>query len=236
MITLALDTATRDTAVALLDGARCLARACEPSRSHSRTLLPMIDRLLAEAGLRREQIEGVAVGIGPGSFTGVRIGLTVAKTLAYAGGLRLAGVSSLRALAENGRDLAPLVCPAIDALKDEVYGACYRFDADPPAELDAPDARAPRAWAGSLANRGDGLVVLGSGLERYREVFAEALGAGLVDPPPEAHKMDAAALGRLALTRLEQGPHDDPATLEPMYCRLSEAELARKRRVSDANR
>lgn len=230
MITLALDTATRDTAVALLDGERLLAEAREPSRSHSKTLLPIIDRLVGEAGLEREQLEGLAVGAGPGSFTGVRIGLTVAKTLAYAGGLSLVGVSTLRALAENGRGLAEVVCPAIDALKGEVYAACYRLDGAGQIELDPPAARAPEAWAASLAANHKRFLVLGSGFTRYRQVFEDVLGSGLIEPEGgDVHRMSAASLGRLARPRLEQGPHDDPATLEPTYCRLSEAELARRR-------
>jgi len=230
---LALDTATRDTSVALLDGERTLAELCQPARSHSRTLLPLIDRLLTEAGLSREQLEGVAVGVGPGSFTGVRIGLTVAKALAFAGRLHLVGVSSLRALAENGRGLAEVVCPAIDALKDEVYAASYRFAPGRESQLEPPEARSPQRWAASLAAEHERLVVVGSGFARYREVFTAALGAGLVvSDDPSAHRMSAAALGRLAHPRLEQGPYDDPRELEPTYCRLSEAELARKRRRS----
>lgn len=231
MITLALDTATRDTAVALLDGDRLLAEACEPARSHSKTLLPMIERLLGQAGLEGEQLEGLAVGIGPGSFTGVRIGLTVAKALAHANGLRLVGVSTLRALAENGRGLAEVICPAVDALKDEVYSARYRLAGDDEAELDPPDARDPRAWAESLAATGQRLVILGSGFARYRQVFEDALGPDLLLPDEEGlNRLSAASLGRLARQQLERGPHADPATLEPTYCRLSEAELARRRR------
>lgn len=233
MITLALDTATRDTAVALLDGERLLAEACEPARSHSKTLLPIIDRLLGEAGLEREQLQGLAVGVGPGSFTGVRIGLTVAKSLAHAAGLHLVGVSTLRALAENGRGLAEVVCPAVDALKDEVYSARYQLGTAGPTELDPPDARAPRTWAEALAATGERLAILGSGFTRYRQVFEDVLGPKLVLPgQDQAHRLSAANLGRLALRRLEQGPHDDPVTLEPTYCRLSEAELARRRRKS----
>jgi tRNA threonylcarbamoyladenosine biosynthesis protein TsaB len=217
----------------LLDGDRILAETCQPARSHSQTLLPIITDLLAEAGLEREQLEGLAVGIGPGSFTGVRIGLTMAKALAYAGGLGLVGVSSLQALAENGRGLAPVVCPAIDALKDEVYSACYRFDASGLTELEPPAARAPQPWAAALAAAHERLVVLGSGFERYQSIFEGALGEHLLVPDaPIAHRMSAGALGRLARPRLEQGPHDDPRVLEPSYCRLPEAELARKKRQS----
>ncbi len=231
VIILAFDTATRRTAVALLDGERLLAECSQPAGSHSKTLLFAVDELLRSCGVERGRLEGVAVGIGPGSFTGVRIGLTVAKTLAFARDVPLAGVSSLRALAENGVGLGDQVCPALDALKSEVYCARYAAEGgglDRLVEVEPADARDPRAWAAKLAGEAGTRVLLGSGLERYRTLFDIALGDRLVVPGrPELHRISAAALGRLAMERFVRGEADDPRSLEPMYCRLSEAELAR---------
>ncbi|HSA23961.1 MAG TPA: tRNA (adenosine(37)-N6)-threonylcarbamoyltransferase complex dimerization subunit type 1 TsaB, partial [Myxococcota bacterium] len=148
-----------------------------------------------------------------------------AKLLAFARGLPLLGVSSLRALAENGRGLpAAEVCPALDALKGEVFSA--RFDLPGLAALEPEGARAPADWARALAAAPVRRVFLGSGAERFRELLASALGAqALVPTEPELHRVSAAALGRLALARLARGERDDPEALEPLYCRLSEAEL-----------
>jgi tRNA threonylcarbamoyladenosine biosynthesis protein TsaB len=228
VLLLALDTSTSFTAVALLSGARPLAERQLSSGGHSRSLLLLVDELLAEAGRTRGELEGVAVGMGPGSFTGVRIGLSVAKTLAFARGLPLLGISSLRALAENGRELpADEVCPALDALKGEVFSARYRLPSLEPLEPEG--ARAPADWARALASTSARRAFLGSGAERFREVLTAALGERAVLPAePGLHRVSAVALGRLALARWERGERDDPQTLEPLYCRLSEAELGHR--------
>ncbi|MBW1870999.1 MAG: tRNA (adenosine(37)-N6)-threonylcarbamoyltransferase complex dimerization subunit type 1 TsaB, partial [Deltaproteobacteria bacterium] len=103
MIILALDTATPVTSVALLDDNQLLGQVSEPSKNHSRTLLIAIDRLVSQLGLARHDLGAIAVGLGPGSFTGIRVGLTLAKSLSFALRIPLAGVSTLRALAENGK-------------------------------------------------------------------------------------------------------------------------------------
>lgn len=224
---LALDTATRDSAVALLCGDQVLAEIREPAASHSRSLLPLIDRLLRGAGLEIRQVEAIGVGVGPGSFTGLRIGLSVAKTLAFGLRIPLAGVSSLRALAENGAGLGDWVCPALDALKGEVFSASYRVAQGRMDQVEPAAARDPEAWSLALGLQSGTRVVLGSGLLRYREQFESGLGPRLVVPAePDAHRIRASALGRLAWQRLASGDSDDARTLEPLYCRLSEAELA----------
>ena len=219
--------------MALLDAGEVLAEHDEPSRNHSRTLLPAIDRLLGRRGLGPADLEAVAVGIGPGSFTGVRVGLALAKTIAFGLGLPLAGVSTLRALANNarvsGRAAAGVrVCPVLDALKAEVYCTGYRQGPHGLEAIEEEAARDPRTWAEHLA-AGDGdCLLLGTGAQRYREVFAEVLGDRAAIPADEGvHRVRAAGVGALAMERLQRGVHDDPRTLEPNYCRLSEAELAR---------
>lgn len=234
MRSLALDTATATSAVALLDGDRCLGERQVEAGGHSRGLLALIEELLGEVGWARRELQAVVVGVGPGSFTGVRIGLTVAKTLAYAGGLRLLGVSSLRALAENGRALAAdELCPALDALKGEVFSARLRG-----AEvLEPEDARAPAAWARGLAAAPARRVFLGSGALRYRELLLELMGEQAIIPDtPGLHRISAAALGRLGAPRLERGERHDPRSLEPLYCRLSEAELGLRRTQPENSR
>jgi tRNA threonylcarbamoyladenosine biosynthesis protein TsaB len=236
---LALDTATAVTSVALLTNQRALCSRLEPSKSHSTTLLPLIDTLLAQAGWGRRAIEAVAVGIGPGSFTGVRIGLTVAKTLAYALAIPLVGISSLRALAENALALPNVdeleVCPILDALKNEIYSARFTFvrssaTATRTAVLDAEAAVQPAQFAKRLAEGTARVLLLGNGLTRYRDIFTTALGNRAVIPDDmQLHQIQAAALGSLAFQRLAVNDTDSPHHLEPLYCRLSEAELARLR-------
>ena len=101
MLLLALDTATARTAVSLLERDQVIAELSEPSRTHSGSLLPLIGRLLQEQRVERTKLGAIAVGIGPGSFTGVRVGLATAKTLSFALEIPLVGVSTLRAMADR---------------------------------------------------------------------------------------------------------------------------------------
>ncbi len=230
MILLALDTATPVTAVALLEDEKLLGESCQPARSHSVTLLPAVDRLLSDNSISRDRLGAIAVGVGPGSFTGVRVGLALAKTMAFALGIDLAGVSTLGALARNGRrGETDWVCPCLDALKKEVYGARYRPDGSLEESEAAHD---PSEWAGRLGQAGGRCLLLGTGALRYREVFLEVLGERASIPDDEdSHRVSAAAVGLLGLERLERGERDDPRTLEPSYCRLSEAELAKLKKT-----
>lgn len=224
MILLALDTATPVTAVALLEADKVLGQEFQPAKNHSVTLLPAIDHLMQAHNIAREDLGAVAAGIGPGSFTGVRVGLTLAKSLAFALKIDLVGVSTLEALAYNGRGgEADWICPCLDALKKEVYGARYRIDGSGEEEAAAHD---PREWAEHLAKAGGRCLLLGTGVLRYQDIFEDVLGKKAVIQE-DKHQISAAEVGLLGLERLRRGEKDDPRTLEPMYCRLSEAELAR---------
>ncbi|MBW2701997.1 MAG: tRNA (adenosine(37)-N6)-threonylcarbamoyltransferase complex dimerization subunit type 1 TsaB [Deltaproteobacteria bacterium] len=239
MVVLGLDTATPMTAVALIDGEEVLAKEQVSDRRHSVNLLPAMDRALKQAGMGRGDLDGVAVGIGPGSFTGIRIGLAVAKTLAFVLDKPLLGVSSLKALAYGAKTQPEVadwleeeecqLCVAQDALKGEVFSARFRWRSSGGLEtLQAEGARDPSTWAKELLELPeDGpFVVLGSGAERYAVMFHQTLESKIRIPREAvAHVVDAAAVAKLGLERLLAGESDDPMSLEPMYCRLSEAEL-----------
>ena len=239
MLVLGLDTATPVTVVALVDGERVLAREQVPDRRHSVNLLPAMDRVLKQAGVGRGELEGVAVGIGPGSFTGIRIGLAVAKTLAFVLDKPLVGVSSLEALAYGSTTQPELadwlekeecqLCVAQDALKGEVFSARFRLRPSGGLEtLQGEGARDPSTWAKELLQLPEGglFVVLGSGAERYAVMFHQTLESRIrIAREAATHALDAAAVAKLGLERLSAGESDDPMCLEPMYCRLSEAEL-----------
>ena len=129
MIVLALDTATRAPSVAVVDGETVLAESSlAPGETHSRTLLPLVKTLLDGAGLTFPELDLLAVGTGPGSFTGLRIGLAAAKGLAWAAGKPLVGVPTLDALALAWSGGEETVCTLIDARKGQLYAALYDLD------------------------------------------------------------------------------------------------------------
>lgn len=181
MIVLGIETATAACGVALVGADGLLGTIQIAARLvHSERLVPMIDALFAESGVRRTDLQGVAVSQGPGSFTGLRIGVTTAKAIALALGLPVVGVPTLAALAANAGPAAGLVWPAIVAKRDEVYGAVYA-GGEEPRPLGEPWACPPdellaRAAAVSAANGAKDAAVWLVGDAYLR--FAAAVGPG----------------------------------------------------------
>lgn len=126
MTVLAFDTATETLAVAAARDGDWVAHSCNTGLKHAALLAPLIERVTAKLGIRVADVDLVAVGIGPGSFTGVRIGVATAKGIAGAGRARLAGICGLDAMAWDQRHAGGLVVPLIDARKQRFYAACYR--------------------------------------------------------------------------------------------------------------
>ena len=223
MIVLGLDTATPRTAVALelADGdAREAVHDPEPGDrpGHATRLLPLAAGLLRESGLSFADVGRIAVGLGPGTFTGLRIGVATARALAQASGAPLAGVSSLQALAEPID--APAVLAVLDARRGEAFVAGFEGGREvlPPAAL-GPDALArlgpppgSRAWLAA----GDGAV-------RFRDALERAGATVLPDIDP-AHRITATAVCRLGRAA---GPTSRDA-LVPVYVRAPDATIPRR--------
>jgi len=192
---------------------------------HGHRLPAALTELLAEAGLALSAVEGYAVGLGPGSFTGLRIGLATWKGLAYAARRPIAGVSSLAAMALAAAPRAPagaLLVPLLDAKKHEVYAGFYRASAAG-VEAVSPEAALPAAALAERLAGEAGAIVFGPGREAYPEALA-ALGA--LPGEPVTHP-GAVELAALAAPRLLGAAFDPQAlfALEPHYVRASEAEM-----------
>jgi tRNA threonylcarbamoyladenosine biosynthesis protein TsaB len=231
---LAFDTSSSLTAVALLEDGKLLAQEAEPSQDkHAQTLLPRIQICLSRAGRALADVDLFAVGIGPGSFTGVRVGLATAKGFVLATQKPLRGVVSLAALSRaalahlNAPTSAPLIAPVLDAFKGEVFAALYEPTADGALRsLAEPWNAEPEAAATRLKELAAGrpLYILGSGCRRYTEAMQLLLGDHTALPTeldaPDAYHVGLQALHDLA----HEGPHD-PARLLPLYVRDSDAQL-----------
>jgi len=207
-----------------------LAEDAEPaSRSHVGSLPALVERVLARAGLGVADVEGLAVSIGPGSFTGLRIGLGFAKGVAFAGGLPLAAVSTLEALAEvAGGAPGDPVCAALDARKREVYAALFRVGGTGSVERVTDDlALAPEALAARLP---PGTLLVGDAAEAYPDAF----GSGLVSRPFATYHPRGGVVARLGTRLLAAGANAELGPVEPVYVRAPEAELARSSAVGPA--
>ena len=236
MLVLAFDTATLSGSVALVgpDGV-IVEMSVHSKATHSERLLPAIHAVLAAADLRIADVEGFATGLGPGSFTGLRIALSTAKGLALGTGRPLVGVPTLDALAANMAP-APLLCPMLDARKGEVFAAIYRsapdgalaketreLSIDPERLMDEP----------ILQREAGPVTVLGSGARLYADRIRRKLGGRAVFAPPERDYPRAAVVGRLGREELLAGRAHDPGRLAPRYVRASDAEIARARRLRE---
>lgn len=218
MRVLAFDTATPATTVALADAETVLERRDDPPAGarprHTSRLMPMITELLEQTGCSWDQLDRVAVGVGPGTFTGLRIGVATARALAQARSLQLVGVSTLESLSLNSE--AETVCAVLDARRGEVFAAAWRARRQvlAAAVLD-PAALSERLSPGTLAI-GDGAVAFRGVLERS--------GALVPDDGSELHRVTAVNHCRLGLL----ADPGDPDSVRPEYLRLPDAELARK--------
>jgi tRNA threonylcarbamoyladenosine biosynthesis protein TsaB len=224
-VILALETATLCGSVALVSRTGCLAEfSLQSGETHSRRLLAGIDWLLQETGIDWQTIDAIAVSLGPGSFTGLRIGLATAKGLVLAGATKLIGIGTLDGLATQFFGAGKiLICPVLDARKKEIYCGFYKCD----------DQGMPRIQGQYmvispelLSERIDEpVVLLGDGARVYRDLFEKRLGGLLKTAPPGLFFPRAATIGLLALEKWGQGEFLDPAGAEPIYIRPSEAEL-----------
>jgi tRNA threonylcarbamoyladenosine biosynthesis protein TsaB len=232
---LAFDTATGTARVALLArSGQVLAAREKTAARHSANLLGLVDEVLREAGLPPSGLAAIACGAGPGSFTGLRVGLAVAKGLALPTARPLVLVSSLDALAVDLGARAPgasALLPCIDAGKGQVYARLYRAVAgQPPQALgDADWVVAPAELCRLTGEATTGQVVAagGSGVDRYLSLVRESLGDGAV--LPSLPGPSAVAIGKLAWRRLERGEQDDIETAVPRYGRPPDITQPKKR-------
>jgi tRNA threonylcarbamoyladenosine biosynthesis protein TsaB len=219
---LVIDTSTDRTAVAVSTrGGEIHAGSIEGSGKHGRDLLPRVRELLGRAGLAPGELDLVAVGLGPGSYTGLRIGLTAARVLAYAAGAGLLGFDSLEGMARGAPGEALRVHVVADAQRGDVYAAEFARAAphEPLTRVSGSRIEPLASWIGRLGEDG---FVLGPGLDSSR--IHQALPAGLAIAGPELRRPRAGSLLELALDLARDGRRDDLWTTEPNYLRRSAAE------------
>jgi len=224
MRVLGIETSTGVEGVAVVEGERLLGEwTLSLPQSHSVRLLPSIDGLLKSLGMRIADVEGVAVSIGPGSFTGLRIGLSTAKGLCLSLGKPLVGVPTLQALALPFSPSPYLLCPLIDARRGELFFSLYQGLGKGLKELLPPQVLPPEEVLRRV--RGEEVILVGDGALLHKEFFMKELGPKAHFPPPPFHHPRASAVAFLGLSRLREGQEDDLLTLTPLYGRPSDAEL-----------
>ncbi len=219
MRVLAVETSTLSGGAALLDDERVVGEyTLDVRMTHSERLMAAIDQLLSDAGWTARDLEGLAVTVGPGSFTGLRVGLSTVKGLALALAVPVAAVPTLDAMAAMLPFAALPVCPVLDARKREVYASLYRWDGRGMRREWEYLAVAPDDLARRL---GEPVIVVGDGAGAISSPFARHIQPPRRGPAP-------AVVGALGRARLAIGDTVAVADLLPIYLRPSEAELKRR--------
>jgi tRNA threonylcarbamoyladenosine biosynthesis protein TsaB len=222
---LAIDTASTTGSVAVVAGETLLAEfTIARQETHSRRLMDMVDRVLKMAGVELDALDGVAFTRGPGSFTGLRIGLSVVKGLALITGVPLVGVSCLEVLAHQSPERGVLICSMMDARNNEVYAARYRFS-DGNLINETPEAAlSPEAAIDGIT---EPCLMIGDGAHRYRSLLVERLGNRIRFADLDYGIPRALTVARLSMPKFESGQTDDVGSVVPVYLRKSYAERPR---------
>jgi len=224
---LALDTSTVTVGLALLDEEKVLVEGMwDLGVNHSQVLLPALEGLLRIAGVTIGQIDLFACTLGPGSFTGLRIGISTVKGFALATGKPAVGISTLDALARGAVTVSTQICPMLDAGKGQVYAALYRSDDDGGWEKLADDRLAEvEPFVRTISGE---VLFIGGGALLYAPIIKTALGQRARFAAPHQQHVRAAAVGLLGLQKYREGELLDLLTFKPRYLRLSEAEASRR--------
>ena len=223
---LGIDTATKVAGVAIVDETGLLAESfLNTGKTHSQRLLPLMDSLLKHTDFAWDDIFGFAVTVGPGSFTGLRIGIATVQGLAQALGKPVQGIVSLDALVENLAGVPGILCPILDARKNEVYTAWYRYEANEMKRLSPYRALAPEKLLQELLPLEEKVTFLGDGVPTYREVLVNGLQERAQFAPSTQNLLKAAEVARLGLKKFHQGQSPHVLEIKPFYLRPSEAEV-----------
>lgn len=233
MIVVGIETATPHTSVAIGSEREILGRIEVVGKARQESVTPALEKLLEWTGVTLDQVGGFAVGVGPGLFTGLRVGVETAKTLAQVTGSPIVGLTSLDTLAYSVRVTRRSIAAVIDGRRGEVFSAVYRPVPGGVVRATHYTVQRPEHLVAELEAFPGDVLAVGDGAILYREVLSE-LGGRLVFASPVAAHPDAAALVELAVPRFLREEHDRLYDVVPFYLRRSDAEIAWDRRARGA--
>ena len=228
MLILAFESSARAASVALVEDGRLISQYSQCSGlTHSRTLLPMAEDMLKNAELSLDKVDLFAVAHGPGSFTGIRIGVSTVKGLAWAADKPCVGVSTLEAMAWHGLAAGGLVCPVMDARRSQVYNALFRIENGKPVRLCEDRPIALSQLAEELRTLNAPAFLIGDGAE-LAEKYLREQGLACTVAPENLRWQSAWGV---AMAAMDKTPGNADALL-PVYLRLSQAERERQERLA----
>lgn len=231
MRVLALDSSGLVATVAIVEEEQTIAEyTVNYKKTHSQTLLPMLDEIVKMTEMDLNMIDAIAISGGPGSFTGLRIGSATAKGLGLALDKPLIHVPTLEGLAYNLCGYDSLICPIMDARRNQVYTGIYRFEGEEFRCVENQMALDVAELATRLNELGEKVTFLGDGVPVYREQLEEKLTVPYAFAPANMNRQRAASVGVLGLRYLKEGRTETAAEHQPDYLRVSQAERERAER------
>lgn len=221
MKVLAIDTSNFTLGIALIDGNQVMGEyITNLKKNHSVRVMPAIETLLKDCDMLPKELDKIVVAKGPGSYTGVRIGVTIAKTLAWTLNIPLSGVSSLEALAANGRYFHGYVSPLFDARRGQVYTSLYEYNHEQLTMVIEDCNILSSEWASRLKERNRPVLFVGQDVEIHREAISQILGDLAFFSPNQLFNPRPSELAFIGKAKMEEDIHH----FVPNYVRMAEAE------------
>ena len=232
MIVLSIDSATESASCAVLDEDKLLGEITfNYKKQHSVILMTMVEELLKNVALTINDIGGFVVSKGPGSFTGLRIGIATVKGLSQGTGKPFLGVSSLDALAYNMAFTSGIVCPILDALRGNVYTALYKFEGVTLVRKSEYLVISIQELVSLLKKQKEPCTFIGDAVRLFKDALTESL-VDVKFAPIHLNLVRASALGELGKVSLALGKQDDINTFAPLYLRKCQAEREYEKKMS----
>lgn len=197
-------------------------------KTHSQTLLPMFDEVVRMTELDLDTVDAIAVAAGPGSFTGLRIGMSTVKGLGLALEKPVVAVPTCDALAYNMWGSDKLICPILDARRNQVYTALYEFDKDTLIKIREQDAMDINDIVGIINDMGRDVIFVGDGVPVFKDAIQENIRVNVLFAPAHLNRQRAGAVASLGMIYLKEGKEETADDVKPIYLRKSQAERERE--------
>ncbi len=232
MYLLAIDTSAKTSTVSIVCPEKVVASfQVQLPFTHSQTILPLCEQMLATCSLSVADMDGFAVSVGPGSFTGLRIGIAAIKGMAFGSEKPCIGVSTLDALAQNVIGMEGTVCAVMDARRDQVYQATYRAENGKLCKITEDRAILLSDLTEELQRIKNSIILVGDGADLCYNKLKDVV-PNLTLAPPHLRYQLASSVGQVALSQLEQGGALTALQLAPQYLRLPQAQREREERLA----
>lgn len=231
MIVLGFEASGLVASVAIVEDNKLLGEyTINHKRTHSKTLMPMLDELKNRIEIDLDKIDAIAVASGPGSYTGLRISSSTAKGLGMALNKPIVSIPTMDGLAYNLWGLKDYICPIMDARRNQVYTGVYNFDRDkmhivkPQSVLDVNDLL---SYLCEMLDESDKVAILGDGVNLHHDLIIEKLGDRAIFAPGHVNMNKASSIAMLGIEYLKEGKTEEPNLHRPRYLKLSQAERER---------